>query len=150
MPITPASGHNFRHGLAHSHFWWKYRYLSNRCNDEKNNRYERYGGRGIRCEWASFEDFRKDMYESYLKHVKIHGHKDTTIERVDSNGNYSKKNCRWATRLEQANNRSNNRFITHQGKTLTVSQWAREIGIEMKTLHRRIQKGWKLEKALTK
>ena len=74
-----------------------------RCNNPKNHKYPRYGGRGIKFLWNSFEEFRDDMHESYLEHVKKFG-KNTSIERIDVNGHYCKGNCRWATAKEQSEN----------------------------------------------
>lgn len=142
---------NLRHGLAKTHFWGKYLAIKNRCEYEKNNRYHLYGGRGIQCEWSQFEDFRDDMYESYLAHVEIHGKKDTTIERIDTDGNYSKENCRWATRTEQANNKSTNVLYTLDGETHSLADWCRIRGKNYKRVWSRINhNGFSLEEALNK
>jgi len=120
--------------------------MRNRCINPSNRSYAEYGGRGISVDprWDSFERFLSDMGP---RPSKMH-----SLDRYpDNNGPYSPENCRWATRLEQANNKRNNHELTFNGKTMNISQWAREVGISEDTLERRVNLlGWPTEKALTK
>ena len=93
---------NTRHNLCYTrlhNIWTK---MKQRCYNPKNNRYHRYGGRGIIVcdEWK--EDF-KTFYEWAI----THGYRDDlTIERVNNDGNYEPTNCTWIPRSEQAKNMS--------------------------------------------
>ncbi len=73
-----------------------------------------------------------------------------TVERMDVNGDYEPGNCRWATQLEQANNRRNNRRLTYNGETHTLAEWARKSGQTKGRLAHRLRSGWPLWEALTK
>lgn len=115
-----------------------------RCTDpSKKIDYPKYGGRGILFEWDNYLDFKKDMYESYLEH-KRHN-KSTTLERINNNGNYSKENCRWATQQEQAKNRRTNRYITFEGQTMIIADWARKLGVSRQAVRYRLENGWSIE-----
>jgi len=140
---------NTKHGLSQTQFWNVFKCLRARCRNENDTSYKNYGGRGIKNKWESFEDFINDMYESYLEHVKEYGKGNTTIERINNNGNYCKENCRWATRQEQNNNTRANVFLSHNGITMTIRQWNKKLGFSVTTLRGRLDRGWNLEKALT-
>lgn len=102
-----------KHGMSGKQFYNIYKGMIGRCERPYTNSYELYGGRGIKCLWKTLEDFKKDMYESYLEHVALYGEKQTSIDRLDNNGNYYKGNCKWATKSQQMKNR---RKFTHNKK----------------------------------
>jgi hypothetical protein len=64
--------------------------------------------------------------------------KGMTLDRIDINGNYSIDNCKWSSNKEQNNNKRNNISRSHDGRTLTITQWAKELHIHRGTLQRRI------------
>ena len=119
--------------------------IRGRCNDYKDCR---YGGRGIKCLWNTYEDFEKDMYDSFVEHIEKYGEKETSIDRIDVNGNYCKENCRWLTNKEQANNRRSNDNITYNGETHNITQWAEILGMGVSVLRQRLRKlHWDVDKA---
>jgi hypothetical protein len=118
--------------------------IISRTTNPNHNAYPWYGGRGIKMcpRWlASFEAFRSDMG---IKPSPSH-----SIDRIDNNGDYEPGNCRWSTKKEQGNNRRDNRLLTFEGRTQTLSQWARELGIKIATINSRIRYGWPESKILS-
>ncbi len=99
--------------------------------------------------WPDFESFRVDMYNDWVAHVKSFGEKQTQIDRIDSNGNYCKENCRWVTCSQQQRNRSTNKLITFNGKTRTAVEWGEITGITGHEVRKRIYRGWSIERTLT-
>ncbi len=110
-----------------------------------------YGGRGIEvCDrWLEFVNFYEDMHSSFVKHSKTNTRDNTTIDRIDNNGNYNKENCRWATRLEQMSNRGNTVFVNYRGKKVPLSTLTRKSKNIHGTVSQRIKRGWEIEEALT-
>jgi hypothetical protein len=113
--------------------------MKTRCLNPKFEAYKNYGGRGIKvCErWLNFVNFFEDMGDPEDHTL--------TLDRIDNNGDYSKSNCRWATRKEQCHNMRKNVWITHNGQTKIQSDWAREFCVSDATIWRRLHRGVNIE-----
>jgi hypothetical protein len=131
---------NYKHGMNGTSFYSRWRAINQRCTNSRHKQYKDYGGRGIINEWRTFEEFKRDMYDSFLEHLAVHGERQTRIERIDNDGNYNKQNCKWSTCKEQMRNRRNNHMITANGKTQCMTDWAKEIGISYPALWKRLKK----------
>lgn len=118
-----------------------------RCTVPSALDYSRYGGRGIKVapEWQGENGFTN--FYSCVGDPPTPQH---SIERVDNSGDYEPGNVCWATDAEQRRNKRTNHFITFQGQTLCITDWARKIGIKYDTLKNRLNLyGWTIERALT-
>lgn len=136
-----------KHGLYQSGTYSSWSAMKDRCSRETHIAYHRYGGRGITvCEQWSAPDgflfFLRDMGpRPTLKH---------SIERIDVDGNYEPSNCRWATILEQANNRSTNVSVCAMGSTKSYASWEAEFGVDRRTIRGRLSRGWDPDVAVSK
>lgn len=122
-----------------------YRGMLNRCYNKNQKSYKDYGERGIYvCDrWqgqGGFKNFLADLGDRP---------ENATLDRINNNGPYSPENCRWATKDEQANNKRNSRWITANGKTQTLAQWARDLGCNPSNILYRIKSGMTEEMAVT-
>ncbi len=132
---------NTRHGKCGTRLYRIYRGMVQRCNDPKQKCFAQYGGKGIAIcdEWREYSAFEKWAFANgYAPNL--------TIDRIDNNGDYCPQNCRWVDSFMQAHNKSNNRMITYNGKTQTISEWARELGVAAGTIRYRLKKGQPITK----
>jgi hypothetical protein len=133
------------HGKSKTHELYKtWAGMHSRCKSTMHKAYLDYGGRGIKvCErWHKFENFLADIGERPFNKA--------SLDRIDNDGDYEPSNVRWATAIQQGRNKRNNKLITFNGKTQTLSTWAAELNLNKTTLKDRLGKyGWSTERALT-
>lgn len=118
--------------------------MRSRCNNPKDTKYPRYGGRGITVcpQWGSFEVFLRDMGMPPTQ--------DATLDRIDNDGPYSPENTKWSTVHEQNRNRRSNVWVTVGDETLVIADWAKRLGLPPCTIAARIRHGWTPEEACTR
>lgn len=116
-----------QHGHRNTRLYNIWSGIKARCNCKNNPDYKHYGARGIRVcdEWNDFGTF-------YAWAISNGYGKTLTIDRIDTDGDYTPSNCRWVTWKTQANNK-----------------WADSVGIKANTLLYRLKRGWSVERALT-
>lgn len=133
-----------KHGESYSRIYHIWKAMRRRCNIKDCKDYKYYGGRGISVcdEWENdFAAFREwalaNGYQEWL-----------SIDRIDVNGDYCPENCRWASTYEQNNNKRTSKYISFNGKTGTVREFADKYGISYSCLYARLKLGWSIEDAL--
>ena len=112
------------HGKRNTRLYTIYANMKARCYNEKNSRYNSYGGRGIKIcdEWL-------DDFQNFYDWSVLNGYKDgLTIDRIDVNGNYEPSNCRWATLEEQINNQRKTICVEICGLKKSLKQWTEFMG----------------------
>jgi hypothetical protein len=156
--VRKKTFNNRKHGKTKTPEYRIWRAIRERCYDPAHRGAKNYSQRGITVcrRWRdSFEDFIADMGQ---RPSKKH-----SIDRIDNDGGYwcgkceecvgrglDEANCRWATAVEQGNNRRDNHLIEFNGRTQTLQQWANETGIASVTIRHRLGVyGWTVERALT-
>jgi len=113
-----------KHGMSGTRIHLNWCEMRQRCNNPNSKDYHNYGGRGIKIceEW--------DEFMVFYNWAITHGYnEDLSLDRKDNNLGYNPENCRWATRIEQGNNRRTNTLIEIDGKLDTIANWARLAGI---------------------
>ena len=139
-------GCQITHGRSKERIYGIWSDMKRRCNNPQNKRYERYGGRGIKVceEWLH-------NFQAFYDWAMANGYReDLTIERRNIDDNYCPQNCEWVTWKQQQRNTSRSRFITANGETKTMAEWAEETGISSDVIKDRLNKlGWSEQEAVT-
>ena len=130
------------HGMTKTREHRSWGSMIQRCENPNHIAFNNYGGRGIKVckEWReSFDVFLSDMG------FRPQGE---TIDRIDTNGDYCKENCRRADESQQKNNRRDNKIIEHNGISYTLSNLARKYQLTYNILQKRIASGMDIDRAL--
>lgn len=120
-----------------------WRGMHERCKNPARPDFARYGASGITvCErWDEFSAFLEDMGP------RPEGRR--SIDRVDGSLGYDPSNCRWASAVEQARNKTTNHVIQWSGQTHCIAKWSEVTGLSAHLIKFRLRDGWPVEKALT-
>lgn len=131
------------HGLGYHNLYPIWNQIIQRCTNPNDKNYPNYGGRGIIVskKWLEFSNFLRDMEKDWQPGL--------SIDRIDNNKSYYKKNCRWVTQKQQQRNRRDNHLETYQGKIQCLAAWEEDTGINQSTIRCRLKSGWSIGKALT-
>lgn len=132
------------HGLTKSGHYDRWRHMMDRCYDPKCPAYPDYGGRGIQVcrEWHTLGGFVAGLPAGYARGLDI--------DRIDNNGDYEPGNIRWVTRATNNDNRRSGRVLEFDGRSQSLTAWARELGMRPGLISERLNLyGWTAEQALT-
>ena len=109
--------------------------IKKRCFNPQATGYDRYGGAGITMcdEW-------KDSFWQFVQDMGAKPYPSATINRKNNALGYSKDNCEWSTKKEQANNRKNTLFITYTNVQYSLLELCKVLNLTYSTVHYRIKK----------
>lgn len=137
-----------KHGMSRTKFYKMYDSIKKRCLNKNNKDYKNYGGRGIKIceEWLNKENGFINFYNWAIEN----GYKEgLSIDRINNNGNYEPKNCRWITNKEQQRNTRNNVFLNYKGETHCLVEWSEILGISKTCIKGRYFRNLPIEKILS-
>lgn len=149
-----------KHGRAGTPLYQVWQSAKQRCVNPGHKKWDLYGGRGI-----TMCSHLQESFDNFITAVgERPGPGDTySIDRADNNLGYwcgrpdcadcgPKKqpyNLRWVTRRGSANNRSTNHPITWRGRTMTIAEWGRELGMPPNVIRARVLAEWDTDAVLT-
>lgn len=134
--------HGHSRGYKPSSTYRTWQQMKTRCYNKKARGFNRYGERGIKvCKrWRLFSAFLADMGEKP---------KGMSLDRINNDGNYTPKNCRWVTHKEQMRNTVSNVLLTFKGVTMCAQDWSLKLGFKRDVVCGRVRDGWSVKDALT-
>jgi len=119
-----------RHGMSSTRTYKVWAHMKERCTNPTCKAYPGWGGRGISFDkaWMVFENFIADMGE------KPPG---KSLDRIDNNGDYNRKNCRWATPAEQSRNTRRTITVSLDKVEMCIKDAAKRVNISHSAIRHR-------------
>lgn len=127
-----------KHGLTNHPLYDSWIGMRNRCYYTKHNRFEHYGGKGIKV----CDEWRNDFQAFYEWSIANGWEEGLSIDRKKNHLDYCPDNCKFSTVPEQNRNRTSNVSLTIDGVTKILIEWAEDAGVNYGTLRKRLQLGW--------
>lgn len=137
---------NTTHGMNKTVLHSRWLDMKDRCYNQNERSYVNYGARGIYV----CDEWKNDFQAFYTWSMENGFDESLSLDRIDNDAPYAPWNCRWVDRATQNRNTRRNRFVTANGKTQTVMDWAIETGINEATIRHRLDLGWTDIDAVTK
>lgn len=136
------------HGKINTRLYRVWAGMKDRCYNPHHKLYHRYGGRGIKVcnEWCG-------NFMLFYNWAISNGYDETaprgkcTLDRIDNDGDYSPNNCRWLDLIEQNKHKNNNIWISYNGESHIIADWAKILNIHPSVLGTRFRLGWSAERA---
>lgn len=136
---------NGTHCMSKTRLYHTWVRIKSRCYYEQNNRFYKYGARGITVckEWLH-------NFQVFYKWAIDNGYRDDlTIDRIDVNGNYEPSNCRWVDNCVQARNKTNTIIVNYNGVDYCLKELCRILKLPYKTVWQRCHVlNWNIDKAI--
>lgn len=136
------------HSMTDSPEYQAWKSAKQRCENRNNPQYKNYGERGITMcdEWS-------ESFHAFMSHMGTRPKPDLTLERIDNSRGYEPGNVRWATWVDQANNRRprrNANGVSFDGRSQSLKAWCAELGINYEAARGRRRRGWPIERIFGK
>jgi hypothetical protein len=132
-----------KHGMWKKPEYDAWRNMKARCLNPRHRLYAWYGGRGIGVCKAWRRSFKKFFSDVGPRPSSVH-----SLGRIDNDRGYEPDNVRWMTISEQKRCTSYNRYFTINGRSMVLTDWAKEFGVPLATVTARVNRGWSIEEAL--
>ena len=135
-----------KHGMEKTRLYRIWCNMKSRCYAKCNKTNSAYGAKGITVcdEW-------KNSFITFKNWAINNGYTDDlSIDRINNDGNYEPSNCRWVGRHTQLRNTSRNVYVSFKGVDMVATDVAKDVGINKRTLFKRLQNGMEIEQAVLK